>query len=84
MVVETYPIPKRLQINGILSFDYIEVDIGENFEPNIANKGFNKGDILTIIAKIKSKNFPSGYGYIFYDDEIDQSGIIDISFFDIE
>ncbi|MBM7656427.1 hypothetical protein [Neobacillus cucumis] len=82
MIVELYQNPKNVKVNGTYRFDYIVDDISENFEAIISNKKINTGDILTVIAKVKSKKFISGFGYIFYDDEIEQCSEIDVSFCD--
>ncbi len=81
-IVEVYTIPKEIEVKIDFTFDYIEFDdSGEDILPFEANKKYKKGDMLTAVAKVKSDSCESGYGFIIFDEELEESGVVDASLF---
>ncbi|MGN7942198.1 hypothetical protein [Virgibacillus sp. 6R] len=84
-IIEVYPKPKEIEVKIDFTFDYIAFDdSGEDILPFEAYKRYKKRDMLIAVAKIKSDSCESGYGFIIFDEELEESGVVDVSLFQDE
>lgn len=74
MIIKTYPFPVEVTTVSNFSCTYTEDD---NIDNNAIIKKYKSGDKLFALAKIKTSKLNSGYGYIVYDNSIEESFIVD-------
>jgi len=67
MILKIYPNP--VEVTVVSSFFYI-VQNGQE-------RQYNPGETIQVIAKVETQNTTSGKGYIAYNQELDDSFVVD-------
>ncbi len=82
--IETFPNPINIKVKRNFILEYVEEDeIGEDIIPTCHIRRFAKGEQVIAVSKVKCSKCSSGYGFIIYDEEIEEAHLLDIDLFEV-
>lgn len=80
MILETYEPFKIGKITRNFTHDYVA---DESLEDPLESLSYSEGETLQVLGKVKSDLYNSGFGYVVYDDQLEDSFVLDSSLLEI-